>query len=92
MKRLAASSEAHIPVARRPGNIPVLSWTKKRRIPSTKSRKDGIPTTSGPTSSLQSIHLASAPSAVADNDKHWRHVEKQISPDQKNGEKTKMSI
>jgi hypothetical protein len=32
------------------------------------------------------------PSAVVDNDKRQRHVEKQTSPDLKNGEKTKLSI
>jgi hypothetical protein len=41
---------------------------------------------------LQSTHLAPAPSAVVDNDGHQRHVEKQISPDLKNDEKTTLSI
>jgi hypothetical protein len=88
----AARSEAHITVARRPGNIPVLSWTKNRRIPSTKLGKDDRSTTSGPTSSLQSIHLGPAPSAIVDIYKRQRHVEKQISLDLKNNEKTKLSI
>jgi hypothetical protein len=70
----------------------MLSWTKNRRIPSIKSGKDDRSTTTGPTSLLQSIHLAPAPNAVVNNDKHQRHVEKQISPDLKNGEKTKLSI
>jgi hypothetical protein len=69
MNRPAASSEAHVAVARRPGDVPVLSWTKIRRLPSTKSEKNDISTTSGPTSSLQKNHLAPAPSAVVDNDK-----------------------
>jgi hypothetical protein len=41
---------------------------------------------------LQSTHLAPAPSAAVDNDGHQRHVEKQISPDLKNDEKTTLSI
>jgi hypothetical protein len=32
---------------------------------------------------LQSIHLAPAPSAAADNDERQRHIEKHISPDLK---------
>jgi hypothetical protein len=48
-------------------------------------------TTSGPASLLQSIHLVPAPRPVVDNDKHRRHVKKQISPDLKSGEKTKLS-
>jgi hypothetical protein len=91
MNRPAASSKAHVDVARRPGDIPVLSWTKIRCIPSTKPRKNDKSTTSGPASLLQSIHLAPAPNAIVDNDKRRRHVEKQISPDLKNGEKTKLA-
>jgi hypothetical protein len=41
---------------------------------------------------LQSIHLTPAPNAVVYNDEHQRHVEKQISPDLKNGEKTTLPI
>jgi hypothetical protein len=48
--------------------------------------------TSGPTSSLQSTHLASAPSATVENDRRQRHVEKHISPDLINGEKTMLLI
>jgi hypothetical protein len=32
------------------------------------------------------------PSAVVDHDRHQRHIEKQISPDLKNGEKTTLPI
>jgi hypothetical protein len=51
------------------GGCPVLSCTKKRRIPSTKSGKNRISTTYEPTSSLQKNHLAPATSAIVDNDK-----------------------
>jgi hypothetical protein len=78
MNKPAASSEAHVVVARRPENVAVLSWTKNRRILLTKSGKGDRSTTSGPTSSLQSIHLAPTPSAIVDNDKCQQHVEKQI--------------
>jgi hypothetical protein len=40
---------------------------------------------------LQSIHLAPIPSAVVDNDKRQRRVEKQISLDLKSVEMTKPS-
>jgi hypothetical protein len=53
MNKPTASSEAHVVVARRPGNVPVLSWTNICRLPSTKSEKNRISTASGPTSSLQ---------------------------------------
>jgi hypothetical protein len=48
--------------------------------------KNDKSTTSGPTSSLQRNHLASAAS------KGQRYTEKQISPDLKNDEKTKLPI
>jgi hypothetical protein len=41
---------------------------------------------------LQSTHLALDPSAAMDNDRHQRHIEKQILPDLKNNEKTMLSI
>jgi hypothetical protein len=88
----AASSEAYVTVARRPGNIPVLSWTKIHRIPPKKSGKNDRSTTSGPTSSLQCIRLAPTLSVVVENDNSHRYVEKQISLDLKNSEKTKLSI
>jgi hypothetical protein len=64
----------------------VLSWTKTRRLLSTKSKKNGRSTTSGPTSSLQKNHLAPATSVGQ------QHTEKQILPDLKNGEKIKLPI
>jgi hypothetical protein len=51
-----------------------------------KSEKNNISTTSGPASSLQRNHLASAASVGR------RHTEKQISPDLNNSEKTKLPI
>jgi hypothetical protein len=33
-----------------------------------------------------------SPSVVVDNDKYQRHIEKPISPDLKNGEKTELLI
>jgi hypothetical protein len=57
-----------------------------------KSGKCDRPTTSGPTSSLQSIHLAPAPGAAVENDERQRHAEKLISPDLKIDEKTKPPI
>jgi hypothetical protein len=86
MNRPAARSKALIVVARRPGDVPVLSWTKIHGVPSIKSEKNGRSTASEPTSSLQRNHLASASS------EGQRHTEKQISPDLKNGEKTKLPI
>jgi hypothetical protein len=80
MNKPAASSEAHVAVARRPGDVPVLPWTKNHRIPPMKSGNNDRSTTSGPTSLLQSTHLAPAPSAAAENDGRQRHIEKQISP------------
>jgi hypothetical protein len=42
---------------------------------------------------LQSTHLAPVTSSVVDNDERQQHdVERQISPDLKNNEKTKQSI
>jgi hypothetical protein len=64
----------------------MLSWSKIRHLPSTKSEKNDISTTSGPTSSLQRNHLAPAASEGR------RYVEKHISPDLKNGEKTRLPI
>jgi hypothetical protein len=61
MNRHAASSEAHVAVARRPGDVPVLHWTKNHRIPLTKSGNNERSTTFGPASMLQSTHLAPAP-------------------------------
>ena len=80
-------------MARRPGDVPVLSWTKICRLPSTKSeRKDGS-TTFGPAFSLQKNHLALAISVVvANNHECQRHNEKLISLDLKNDEKTKLPI
>jgi hypothetical protein len=92
MNRPAARSEAHVAVACRPGDVPGLSWTKIRRLPSTKSEKNGKSTTSGPTSSLQKNHLVPAANAVVDNDERQRHNEKLISPDLKNGKKTRLTI
>jgi hypothetical protein len=92
MNRPAARSKAHVDVARRPGNVPVLSWTKICRLPSTKSEKNDKSTTFRPTSLLQKNHLAPVASAVADNHGRLRHTEKLISPDPKTGEKTKLSI
>jgi hypothetical protein len=64
----------------------MLSWTKIHRLPSTKSEKNDKSTTFRPTSLLQRNHLAPAAS------KGQRHTEKQISPDLKNGDKTKLPI
>jgi hypothetical protein len=87
MNMPAASTEEHVVVAHRPGDILVLCYTKIRRIPSTKSRNNNKTTTSEPTSSLQSIHLVSASSVVVDNNERQRHAKKPISPDLKKGEK-----
>jgi hypothetical protein len=54
-----------------------------------KSGNNDRSTTSGPTSSLQSTHLAPVPSVAAENDRRQRHV---ISPDLMNGEKTTLPI
>lgn len=70
MNSPAASNEAHVDVACRPRDVPMLSWTKIRRLPSTKSKKNDISNTSGPTSSLQKNHLVPAPSAIVDNNEH----------------------
>jgi hypothetical protein len=67
MNRPAASSEAHVVVARRPGDVSVLSWAKIRRISSTKSRNNNKSTILRPTSLIQSIHLTPAPNTVVDN-------------------------
>jgi hypothetical protein len=92
MNRLVARSEAHVAVARQPGNVPVLSWTKICRLPSTKSEKNNESTTSGPTSSLQKNHLTPAANAIADKHERQRHIEKMISLDMKNSEKTTLPI
>jgi hypothetical protein len=81
-----ARSKAYIAVARRPGDVPVLSWTMIRRLPSTKSKKNDKSTTFGPTSSFQRNHLAPA---VTEGQ---QHTEKHISPNLKNDEKTKLLI
>jgi hypothetical protein len=57
-----------------------------------KSGNNDRSTTSGLASVLQSTHLAPASSAAVDNDGHQRHIEKQISPDLKNSEKTTLPI
>jgi hypothetical protein len=57
-----------------------------------KSGNNDRSTTFGPTSLLPSIYLAPAPSVTVDNDKHKRHIEKQISQDLMNGEKTTLPI
>jgi hypothetical protein len=90
MNRLAARSEAHVVVA--PGDVPVLSWTKIRCLPPTKSEKTGRSITSRPTTLLQRNHLAPIASVVVDNDKHQRHTEKLISPYLENSEKTTLPI
>jgi hypothetical protein len=92
MNRHAASSEAHGVAARRPGDVPMFSWTKIRHLSSMKSEKNDISTISEPTSSLQKNHLTPAAGIIADSNKRQRHTEKLISPDLKNDEKTKLSI
>jgi hypothetical protein len=92
MNRPAARSEAHIAVARQPGDVPVLSWTKICHLPSTKSEKNNKSITSGPISPLQKNHLALAASAIADNHERQQNTEKLISPDLKTGNKTKLPI
>jgi hypothetical protein len=57
-----------------------------------KSERNDKSTTSGPASSLQKNHLARAASAVVNNHERQQHNEKLISPDLKNGEKTKLPI
>jgi hypothetical protein len=64
MNRPAASSEPHVDVARRPGDVPVLSWTK--------SEKNDKSNTFRPTSSLQKNHPAPAANIVVDNNERWR--------------------
>jgi hypothetical protein len=49
--------------------IIVLPWTKIHHIPTIESGNHDRFTTSGPTSSFQSIHLAVALDAAVDNDK-----------------------
>jgi hypothetical protein len=92
INRPIARSETHVDVARRPGDVPVLSWTKICRLPSTKSEKNDKSITSGLTSFLQKNHIASAACAIVDNHERQRHTEKLISPDLKTGEKTKLPI
>jgi hypothetical protein len=43
MNRPAARSKAHVVMARRPGDVPVLTWTKNRLLPSTKLEADPPP-------------------------------------------------
>jgi hypothetical protein len=57
-----------------------------------KSGNNDRSTTSGPTSSLQSTHLAPTASVTAENNGCQRHIEKQISPDLMNVEKTTLPI
>jgi hypothetical protein len=57
-----------------------------RRLPSTLSERNNRSTTSGPITLLQRNHLTPAASEGR------RHTDKQISPDLKNGEKTKLLI
>jgi hypothetical protein len=57
-----------------------------------KSRNKARSSTFGPNSSLQSIRLVLVPNAAIDNDGCQRHNEKEISPDLKNGKKTKLPI
>jgi hypothetical protein len=93
MNRHAECSEIHIVVARQPGDVPVLFWTKIHRHPSTKSEKTCRSTISRPTTTLlQRNHLAPAASVIVDNNEHERHTKKLISPDLKNGEKTSLPI
>jgi hypothetical protein len=54
----------------------MLPWTKNHRIRTTKSENDDKSSTSGPKSSLQSIHLALAPNTVMCNDERQQHIEK----------------
>jgi hypothetical protein len=61
MNRRATSSETHVAVARRPGDVPVLHWTKSHRIPSTKSGNNDRSTTFGPASMLHNTHLVPTP-------------------------------
>jgi hypothetical protein len=86
MNRPAARNKAHVAVAYRLGDIPVLSWTKICCLLSTKSEKNDRSTTSGPISSLQRNHLTPAAS------EGQRYIEKLILLDLKNGEKTKLPI
>jgi hypothetical protein len=53
--------KAHVIVARRLGDVPVLSWTK---IHCVTSRNNDSSTTFGPTTTLQSTHLALAPNTA----------------------------
>jgi hypothetical protein len=70
----------------------MLPWTKNLRILAMNSEDNNISITFGPTSSLQSTHLAPTHNAAMDNDGHQRHVEKQISLDLMNGEKITLPI
>jgi hypothetical protein len=65
-----ARSKAYVAMARRPGNVSVLHWTKNHRIP--------------PKSLIENIYLALAHGTIVDDDGHQRHIEKQISSDLKN--------
>jgi hypothetical protein len=70
-------------------DVLLMLWTKIHRIPSTKSGNNDRSTTSGPTSSPWSIHLAPATGAAEDKNEGQRHAEKLILPEVKNIEKTK---
>jgi hypothetical protein len=85
MNRPAASSRAHVVVERRPGDVPVLPWTKSHRIPSTNlgNLTDPPPPNQYPRSRASILPLG---------DKLQWHIKKQISLDLKNGEKTKLPI
>jgi hypothetical protein len=61
MNRPAVRSKTHVDVARRPGDVSVLHWMKNYHIQPTKSENNDKSTTSGPTSLIQSIYLAPAP-------------------------------
>jgi hypothetical protein len=70
MNMHVACSKAHVDVARRPGDVTLLSWSKTRHLASTKSEKNDESTTSGPTSSLEINYLAPAASVGQ------QHIEK----------------
>lgn len=92
MNRPAASSKAHVTLARRPGDVPVLPWSKIRRIPSTRLGENDRSTTIGPNYYLQSIGLALAANAAANSNIHHRQIERLILPDLKNGERTPSQV
>ena len=86
MNRPAASSETHVAVTRRSGDVPVLVWTQTCRMPSAKSRKNIRSTTFELPSSLQSIRLVLA--AISSASKN--NPKKLISLDLKKDERTKL--